>query len=427
MQYLQSEVRGPGEAPQRSFPGVQALARPVPDPTFHPNPELQFRRGLPPRQARRTYPRLMRRGLMMKATSSRTRLVICGAVLLAGVLGGPAAAQLQVSSADGTMSAKLGLLSQVQGESIDDATATHSANNLFFRRLRLIGGFKLSDKLSFFIESDVPNLGKGNPDGTKNNADLFIQDATATYAFSKGFQIDAGLMLPPSTYNHTQSAATLLAVDFGPYSFNESTPLTARTGRDYGAEARGYLAGDHLEYRAGVFQGARGAGSVNPFRLAGRLTFWAWGAQTGFFYRGTSLGKTPSLGIGGSYDAEKDYKAYSGDLFWEQPVAGGDGITVQVDYQTLDGDIFLTSLPKQKNTLAEVGYYIHGPKLQPYIQYARNDFDDPRRADEKRTQAGLAFFFGGHNQNVKLAYTDIDKQGAVKRKQYLLQYQVFQF
>lgn len=369
----------------------------------------------------------------MTGTLSRiSKLSICGAVLLAGWLAQPAAAQIQVSSADGKMSLKLGLLSQIQAESIDNPAATtsaeHSANNLFFRRIRIMGNFTFSDNLAFFFETDAPNLGKGNADGTKNNADLFLQDAFATYKLSKAFQIDAGMMLPPDTYNHTQSAASLMAVDFGFSSFNESTPITARTGRDYGVQARGYLADDHLEYRAGVFQGARGVGNTNPFRVAGRLMFWAWGAQTSsFFYRGTSLGKTPSLGIGGSYDVQKDYTAYSGDFYWEQPVAGGDGITVQVDYQKLDGDIFLTTLKKQTNTLAEVGYYFHGPKLQPYIQYTKNDFDLATLADVKWTQFGLAFFFGGHNQNIKLAWTDIDKKGTAKRNQYLLQYQVFQF
>ncbi len=351
----------------------------------------------------------------------------CGAVLFYGLAAQPAAAQLQWSSADGQMSLKLGILSQVQFESLDNAAATHAGDNIFFRRLRLLGGFKLSDKLSIFVDTDNPNLGKGNADGTKNNIDTFIQDATLTYSFNKAFMIDAGLMLTPSTYNHTQSAASLLAIDYGAYSFNESTPLTARTGRDYGAEARGYLGDDHIEYRAGLFQGYRGPGSVDPFRVAGRLTYWAWGAETGFFYRGTGLGKSKTLGIGGSFDVQKDYKAYSGDVYWEQPIAGGDGITVQVDYQTLDGEGFVAGLPKQKNTLAEVGYYIHGPRLQPYLQFMRNDLDNPALADEKRTQLGLAFFFGGHNQNIKLGYTKIDKDAAPKRNQYLVQYQVFQF
>jgi len=151
------------------------------------------------------------------------------------------------------------------------------------------------------------------------------------------------------------------------------------------------------------------------------------GRQTTFFYRGTSLGKTKTLGIGGSFDLQKDYKSYSGDLYWEQPVHGGDGITLQVDYQTLDGDVFLPGLAKEKNTLAEVGYYLHAARLQPYLQYAKNDFDNPARADEQRTQVGLAFFFGGHNQNLRLGYTDLDKKGSPKRNQYLVQYQVYQF
>ena len=40
-----------------------------------------------------------------------------------------------------------------------------------------------------------------------------------------------------------------------------------------------------------VFQGFRGKGNTNEFRYAGRLSFRVYGAQTGFFYRGTSLGK----------------------------------------------------------------------------------------------------------------------------------------
>jgi len=368
----------------------------------------------------------------MTGISSRiSKLSICGAVLMAGWLAQPAAAQIQVNSPDGKMSLKLGLLAQAEGEAIDNAPNAagdvHAADNLFLRRIRILGNFTFSDDLTFFFETDAPNLGKGNADGTKNNADLFLQDAYATYKFSKGLQLDAGMMLPPNSYNHTQSAATLMTIDYGFSTFNESTPITGRAGRDYGVEARGYLADDHLEYRAGVFQGARGVGNTNPFRLSGRVTYWAWGAETGFFYRGTSLGKTATLGIGGSYDVQKEYKAYSGDLYWEQPVAGGDGITVQVDYQTLDGDVFLKTLPKQVNTLAEVGYYFHGPKLQPYIQYTKTDFDLATLADVTWKQLGLAFFFGGHNQNVKLALTDIDKKGAKTRKQYLLQYQVFQF
>jgi hypothetical protein len=340
----------------------------------------------------------------------------------------PASAQLQFSSADGKQSFKIGVLGQVQGESIENADLkADSSNNLFLRRIRLLGNFKLSDDLTVFFDTDAPNLGKGNPDGTKNNADLFLQDFVVTYSFSKAFQIDGGMMLLGQTYNHLQSAATLMAVDYGPYTFIESVPTTSRTGRDYGVQARGYLGDDHLEYRGGVFQGVRGVNNTNALRYSGRLAYYILGPQTAYFYRGTSLGKIQTLSIGGSFDRQQDYKSYGADFYWDQPVAGGDGVTVQADYQQLDGDIFIPGLPKQTNTMIEAGYYIHGAHLQPYIQYAQQNFDAVTRPDEKRTQGGLAYYFNGHNSNLKLALTSIDKDGAKKRRQIQLQYQVYAF
>ena len=363
--------------------------------------------------------------------SKRSKPTVWMALLLAALLPlaatRPAAAQLQFSSPDGKMSAKFGLLGQLQLEKLDTVNAEDTSDNIFFRRLRFIGGIKFSDKLNVFFETDVPNLGKGNADGSKNNADIFVQDVMITYAFSKAFQLDGGLMLQPADYNHTQSAATLMAVDFGPYSFVESSPLTARTGRDYGVQARGYLAGDHVEYRGGVFQGLRGVNNTNELRYAGRLSFWVFGPQTAFFYRGTSLGQTKSLEIGGSFDKQEKYKSYAFDFFWDQPIAGGDGITLQADYNQRDGDTFLPSLPKQKTTLVEAGYYFHSVKLLPYIQLARQDFDAAALADEKREQGGLNWFMSGHNSNLKLAFTRIDRDRAKRRNQFQLQYQLFVF
>ena len=350
------------------------------------------------------------------------------ASLIAAASPSPATAQLQFTSADGKQSFKIGILGQLQAESIENGNAQDdSANNLFLRRLRLLGNFKLSDQLTVFFDTDSPNLGKGNPDGTKNNADIFIQDFVVTYAFRKEFQLDGGMLLMAQSYNHNQSAATLLALDYGPYTFVESVPTTARTGRDYGLQARGYLGGDHLEYRAGVFQGVRGVNNTNAFRYAGRLAYYVFGPQTTYFYRGTSLGKTQSLSIGGSFDHQEDYDSVGADLFWDQPIAGGDGLTLQADFNQIDGDVFIPTLPKQTDAMVEVGYYFHTLKLMPYVQLARQDFDAAARPDEKRAQAGLAFWFSGHNSNLKLAWTKIDRDGAKKRNQYQVQYQIFQF
>jgi hypothetical protein len=353
------------------------------------------------------------------------------AVLLVATLclvGRPAAAQIQVTSPDGTMTGKIGILGQVMGETLDNADATHAAQDLYLRRIRFLAGFKLYDNLNVFFDTDTPNLGKGDGAGGKTTTDMFVQDFFATYTASKAFQLDAGMMLPPASYNHTQSAATLMAIDYGANTFLESTPLQGRTGRDYGVEARGYLGGDHLEYRAGVFQGNRGK-VYNAFRYAGRLAYYVFGPQTGFFYRGNSFGKSQCLSIGGSFDMQKDYKSYGADLFWEQPIAGGDGLTLQVDYNQLDGDVFLKSLPKQNNVLVEFGYYAHVPKLLPYLQFTQRSFDVKTAAnqDEKRTEIGLGFFPHGFNSNLKLGVGRIDRDTSPNRTQVRLQYQVFVF
>lgn len=371
------------------------------------------------------------------ARRSRSGWIPCLlAVVLLAVFARSAAAQLQFSSPDGKQSFKIGVLGQLQLEDIDNTDNKTKADNIFLRRIRLLGNFNLSPQLTVFFDTDTPNLGKGNADGTKNNADLFIQDFVVTYAFSKEFQLDGGMLLTGQTYNHLQSAASLLALDYGPYTFNESTPTTSRTGRDYGVQARGYLGDDHLEYRAGVFQGLRGVNNTNAFRYAGRLAWYILGPETTYFYRGTSLGKTQTLSIGGSVDRQNGdltgggsatYKNYGADLFWDQPIAGGDGFTLQGDYNSIDGDLFIKTLPKQKNAMVEAGYYFHGAKVMPYVQWAREDFDLTTLLDEKRTQGGLAFFFSGHNSNLKLAYTKIDRDRSARRNQFQVQYQVFQF
>jgi hypothetical protein len=339
----------------------------------------------------------------------------------------PAAAQLQWSSKDEKTSFKVGLLGQAQAESVDVAGTDDTANNLFIRRLRLLMGFTLGEKISVFLDTDSPNLGKSSNAGVKDTGDVFIQDFAATYKFSQGFMLDAGLLLLDQSYNHNQSAASLLATDYGSYTFVESAPTQSRTGRDYGLRARGYLAGDHLEYRAGVYQGVRGTNASNDFRFTGRLMYSFFTPQVGLFYRGTSLGKTRTLSIGGSFDTQEEYDSFGADVFFDQPLAGGNGFTIQADWVQIDGGTFLTALPEQTNVLVESGFYISSIKLQPFVQYAAQSFDDDFRIDEERFTAGLGYFVGGHNNNLKLSLTKIEPERGESRDQINLQWQVFQY
>ncbi len=353
----------------------------------------------------------------------RAALVLLGALLYAAQ---PGQAQLQWKSADEKMSFKIGILGQLQGESIDVAGTDDTAQNLFLRRARILMSFTLGEKLSIFLETDSPNLGKSNNSGVKDAGDVYIQDFAVTYKPGKSFNIDAGMLLPSLSYNHTQSAASLLSTDYGPYTFVESGPLTARVGRDYGVQVRGYAAENRFEYRGGVLQGARGTNASNDLRYFGRLMYSFGTPQVGLFYRGTSLGKTKTVAIGGYFDIQEDYNAYGGDVFFDLP-AGNGGFSGQVDYQTVDGDVVLASLPEQDDILAEAGYYFASAKFFPFVQYASQNFADAGRVDQEKWTFGVGYMVTGHNNNVKFSYSQIKPDVGDSLDQYVIQWQVFQF
>ena len=363
--------------------------------------------------------------------TARWMLVVAAGLML-GLFSSRAQAQWQVASADGSSTLKLGVLLQPQGEIIETADAEDHSQNLFLRRARILLGGTYSERWSFFLETDSPNLGKSKSDGSKTT-DLFIQDVFVTYSTGDKFKIDAGMMLMPLSHNHETSAGMLLPVDYGPYTFVQSDPLTEKVGRDYGIQARGYLLDKHFEYRVGAFQGYRGSdlaggsgAGTEPFRVTARAVWYPFEAETGYFYTGASLGTKKILAVGATYDVQSSYSTIAADLFYDQPIASG-AVTFQADWASIDGDDFLLSLPEQDTWLIEASYYHKETRLGPYLQLASRSYalEDASHADEERMQAGLAWWLSGHKINVKGAWTRITKDGAPDRDQALLQLQVF--
>jgi methyl-accepting chemotaxis protein len=189
---------------------------------------------------------------------------------------------------------------------------------VYVRRLRLIGGATLTRKLRLFVDSDTPNLGREIAGERQNTT--YLQDLIVTYVERDELQIDAGLLMVPVSYNSLQSAASLLAIGYGPYSFVSSAPTTSKAGRDQGVQARGYLAGKRFEYRVGAFRGVREIDSDAPLRTPVRVVWYAFEPQTGFFYTGTTHGKKRLLGVGASVDRQDGYSSQAVDFFYETPV-----------------------------------------------------------------------------------------------------------
>ena len=336
----------------------------------------------------------------------------------------PAQAQVQVKVNDDTFF-KFGMLLQTQGEAVENTATGGYGQNVFVRRVRLLIGGQINKNLSFFVETDSPNLGKSLTAGTKNNQpSIYLQDAYAEYKFSDAFALDAGLMLPSPSRNGLQSAATLLPVDYGAYTFANSAPTQSNVGRDTGIQARGYLAGKRLEYRAGVFQGMRDQ-QDRALRFTGRVQYNFFDTESGFFYTGTYLGKKKVLSIGGGIDHQDGYSGSAVDVFFDQPLGGG-ALTAQLDHIRYDGGTFLKTLPEQADTLFEAGYLIGKTKFQPVAHYGKRDFADGG-IDETRYGAGLNYFISGHNMNVKSMITRVRPDGAPSSNQFTVQVQFFYY
>lgn len=331
-----------------------------------------------------------------------------------------------IESKDGKASIKFGYLVQARAESLDTADGQDRVRDLYFRRLRVLAGGKLNDKWSFFLETDSPNLGKGEPDGSKGDSDIYIQDFAITYTHSPELRVDFGMLLVPIGHNGTQSAITLMPVDYGPYSFLASGPTDSRVGRDYGVLVRGLVA-EHFEYRAAVFQGVRGEDSTNDFRYSGRMAYHVFEPDAGLFYTGHTLGKKQILMFGASLDAQEEYRTVAFDAFWDQPVGDGNAFTVQANLISHDGDTFLPSFIEQDVLYLEAGYFFSRPKISIFAVFGDRNFDDPEVTDESRFQVGVGWYPAGYSRVLKVSYGRIEPEVGPERDRFVVQMQVFQF
>jgi len=368
---------------------------------------------------------------------------------------------LKIESKNATL--KVGFLLQPQYEALSAGTTVppvtgigdeaHKgmSNNLYIRRVRLLVGGTLFKKFEYFFDTDAPNLFKGDtastmtaPDGSgaKGGTGIIVQDAFGTWkAYEDAFKVDIGYMLTPGAHNALQGAGTLYGLDYFSNSFLHSNLLNVpaaalAAGRDAGLQFRGLVLDNHLEYRLGIFQGKRNAGTAdqvagqNMFRLAGRVQVNILDAETGFFYAGSYLGKKKVLSVGAAYDFQDDYKHWAVDAFLDMPLGPG-GLTAQVNVGGWKGGSFTT--PAVQNSLtaimAEAGYRFDAFPISPIVKFENLTVADTE-FKQMRLGGGLAYWPYGHTINVKAFYTHISSDpggGADKlgQDQFQLQTQLY--
>jgi hypothetical protein len=316
-----------------------------------------------------------------------------------------AQAQVVVKVSD-TVNFRFGTLIQAWVDELQNATTRGYANNLYLRRIRFIAAGQVAPNITFFIQTDNPNFGKtpktvgglGVGQGT-----FLLQDAWVEWKVSDAFALEAGEFLIPLDRLILTSSASNLTLDISATATVATGAVTQSNGnRDFGFEAKGYVADGRLEYRAALYQGVRDAASRNPFRKTVFLNYDFWEKERGYTYAGTNLGKKKILALSGGYDKQESYKSYSGAFMLQVPMAGNE-FNLESEVVHNDGSVFIPALPRQNNAVVDVGYYFAPLKLQPYVKFEKQDFKITTNAattDQTRYGVGANYYVFGQNLKV---------------------------
>src|SRR5262249_44733647 len=156
-------------------------------------------------------------------------------------------------------------------------------DRIFLRRARLYVSGDFTKKIHFFVNIDSPNLGRsaaGDPMGLGGR--VLLQDLRMIYEPVPGIFIVGGFLIIPLSRHIHQSTLSYKTIEIhsGTIRFQQTNcgavPTTCSgignshtAFREPGVEAHGWLLEKRLGFRAGVYNGVRGAadatlGPLNP-------------------------------------------------------------------------------------------------------------------------------------------------------------------
>lgn len=302
----------------------------------------------------------------------------------------------------------------------------------YLRRARILISGKVHDRISFFVETDMPNWGK---EGDWSQS-FFIQDAYIDFTLVRnaGFidtlNLAVGMILLPFSHHNRQSAASLNTLDY--HSVLIRFPSGShKVWRDSGIELRGMFLNRHLDVRAGVFNGVQGEkgdpAALNPSdlpRFTGRVQANLFDPEDGFFYGGNYLGGKKIVSLGFGFDAQKqavyagpfsdepavDYCAVTTDLFIDYPLNPAVSVTFQGNYFRYDCGTDLqyggAEVPLTGDAYGlEAGFRIKawGPVIS-YEAFVPEYASARPHAYAENLRIGLNYWLRGHSVNLKLEY-----------------------
>ncbi|MFZ5773899.1 MAG: selenite/tellurite reduction operon porin ExtI [Thermodesulfobacteriota bacterium] len=429
---------------------------------------------------------------MKKAYTTLAATAFC-ACLAGGLLPAPASAgpQIDFGNDGGYLQLDVkfqGILDHTNFGSGSDGQASRWDGDL--RRARIVATGMFNDTWGAKFQtcggtSATRNFGGGGYELAKNNSktnsQIRLTDGYLIGMVNDQFNMKLGLTKIPLTRGNLDECFAPLSHERSSFVYSPYGTDATKNSRDMGFVATGAFGNNRLKYFAGIMEGREGAASFyNPFvdktfttsaepssnleyvaRLHLNLLDPEVSPSAGG-YKGTYLGKKGqvlSFGVGAAYEADAaykytaasstnplgpaaitndeavDYKAYTADIFYEQPFANGGVLTATALYLKVDfDDAHLTArAPADLATIvggatgqrdgyyAKLGYVLPltvgaKGKLQPFARYEDWDLANLFGVDDQTVEQfgiGINYFVRGDDTlRFTLEYykTEFDKQ-----------------
>ena len=338
------------------------------------------------------------------------------------------------------------------------------AMDFYCRRCRFFATGSVVRNIYFNVLFEAGNYGRADAiTGVKTNGTPQILDAYGQVKFADWFWLSGGSILLPLSRNGLQPTTTYVSIDVSNIAQTGVLQQNSFVLRDLGFQANGFFVDNHVEYRAGVFQGSRQASistqtaSHNAPRFVAMVSANLWDTETGYVNGGHYFGAKRVLGVMGNFDyqifrknapglpvpggtvnqpAGTDKNAYygiSGAVFLNYPLSGspspkgGDEIVGLLQFGYYDGGFrqdpttgaptnagTYPSVLKQTNYLAEAGYYNHGSRFSVFGKFEKRKISDDYVAALKIASnqtwiaGGVKYYVGPFNfMNFALQYERI--------------------
>jgi hypothetical protein len=342
---------------------------------------------------------------------------------------------------------EIGIWMQTWYQWVEDGKGDEDVNDFMIRRAYMYLKGDVTKYVSFFTHIASDRIGQDGLDrpSVGLGSGVAWRDLWITLNLDEAFKIQMGRMYVPLTRNYgTTSTKAMLTTDlpFLQGGVRGSIFYASKVGRDDSVTLWGNPLDGLFQYRFMISEGVEG--DDNPednLRFVGRVSLSVLEPETGWFNKGTYLGKKKVLSFGLGFDSQddltlgglegEDNQVWTADVFFDHPVGDG-AVTFEAAYIDIESGTQthnfsdLAAGDDAENWYVNAGYLFPGTlgigRVQPYIRYETIDVDKKDETDF--VSGGVNYYMKGHNCKISADYTHVDQDSDSRDDQDLFTFQI---